>query len=196
MSHEGKKEKMTGPFVVLKKSHNINKIQRKLKLSSIEYNALKCSKPKYKCYVENCQYQFIQPVSLKKHMQNHFSKCDGFQCTYCPISFHKYSTLMVHLKSHSIDGKVVRKTVFETQKQSPHILTTSDQDSSSSKFIQDNNNINHKNESPSISLEENYYFDLHESLKELYSFVDNHNSDDFLHLYSFINEISQKVFHI
>lgn len=184
-----------GPFAVLKKSSSAKKVNTIQKLRGPNcYNTYKSKKPLYKCYIQNCNHHFIQPISLRRHLRMHFPQFDRFQCIHCPISFHKYSTLMVHLKSHSSDGKVLRKSLFQIQKRSvdKSLIVNSSTPSLNDSLIT-TCNINDKCEAKEVSTSDgSNYFDLLQSLNDLYNFSQR-NSGNFYS--SKIFEAVSQIFH-
>lgn len=141
---------------------------------------LKTSKSKqlYKCYIQGCIHHFIQPISLRRHLRMHFPKFDRFQCIHCPISFHKYSTLMVHLKSHSSEGKILKKSVFAIRKsisEKGSALNSQTKSSNQSLMTSCNNETKEEWDDTSIS-KESCYYDLPQCLFDLCSFLSIYNN--------------------
>lgn len=57
------------------------------------------SKP-YSCYIENCDSSFTNSSDLRIHLKQHCSNKKNFYCPYCGLSFSRYKTVLVHIRSH------------------------------------------------------------------------------------------------
>lgn len=137
----------------------------------------------YRCYIKGCDQSYRQPSSLKKHLQLHFSFIEGFKCCYCPVSFSKYTTLLVHLHSHDENGNLQKKRFFSTEREATKV----ESDKSQTVPNSDLSTIEYQN---SISLEQvkssesqvcfdiytllesnNLYYDVDFTTSELNNFV-------------------------
>lgn len=76
----------------------------------------------YKCYHTDCKAKYSLSASLKKHLIQHDSTKTDFYCTFCPLYYTRYDTLMVHIKSHlekEEKAKMLgKKRVFKIEKTS------------------------------------------------------------------------------
>lgn len=74
----------------------------------------------YKCYHKNCKAKYSLSASLKKHLIHHDSTKKDFYCTYCPLYYTRYDTLMVHIKTHLEEEEKLmmlgKKRVFKIEK--------------------------------------------------------------------------------
>lgn len=84
----------------------------------------------YKCYHKNCKAKYSLSASLKKHLIQHDPNKVDFYCTYCPLYYTRYDTLMVHIKTHLEDEEKLKmlgkKRVFKIEKAPKSIAATSE----------------------------------------------------------------------
>lgn len=186
------KKSIAAVFMVIKKKREINedflcKFNKCRKVftertSYLSHKLEHSSKKYYKCYAKDCTLSYRQPSSLKKHLRLHFNaETEGFTCCYCPVSFSKYTTLLVHLRSHDENGTLQKKRMFSTDRESKY--DSSDDPILNSTLSTDNASIDagfeHKNITESDSFSHtnrdlqsiSAYYDVELVLNQLNSFV-------------------------
>lgn len=74
----------------------------------------------YICYINDCNIAYCSSTDLKAHLKTHDSSKDKFYCNICPSVFSRYSTVIIHLKSHQKDeiNWKDKKILFKTNPQS------------------------------------------------------------------------------
>lgn len=131
----------------------------------------------YKCYVKDCRHSYRQPSSLKKHLKLHFkSETDGFQCSHCPVSFSKFTTLLVHLRSHDDNGVLHKKRIFDCKNQENEQQEGLNELPAVTSFQEDGSSMYSSHlplSEESTKTSQDSYFDFYSNLKNTFIYFQN-----------------------
>lgn len=54
----------------------------------------------YNCYIDQCFSTFSNSSDLRVHLKQHCCEKTNFFCPYCDLSFSRYNTVLIHIRSH------------------------------------------------------------------------------------------------